>query len=505
MSLDDVVSSLATGTYTVSRRSAGTYDANGQYVDGSISTLTISASCQPLSGRELQRLPEGARNRESRVFYTRTELKSVDGVTGAPPDVVEVPGVGFFEVHLVEDRSTSGFWRVVGLMLQEGTTLPAPGTASPGDRTITGNLEVTGDLTVDGLTKVDARPTTAFPTAGAGNTGALLFDTTAGTLKVSDGASWVPAGGVTEPLTLADPLTITGEDADQNSLILPVDGYVSFGTGPSAPFIGPGAVSMPGTQATFNTVNLSSTLNAAGPVIADNIQSRTGGAFSINSSGQADFASNLSVGGNASVTGALTVVGDASVTGSLSTGGSLVAKASDLTAHISATSAHGVTGAVVGTTDTQTLANKTFSDTVKASAFSALANAALSLLSLVTDGATAVGIILDTQNALANAAAKLVSIRTAGVEKLFVGRDGGLTILGVASGGYGITLPDATYINWGATNKCYYNSGIGYFQFSKGIIVDGANGIALNGGSYGTPGAASPQRSRAAKPMARRR
>jgi len=47
-----------------------------------------------------------------------------------------------------------------------------------------------------------------------------------------------------------------------------------------------------------------------------------------------------------------------------------------------------------------------------------------------TDGATAVGVILDTLNALANAGAKLVSVRNQGTEKLYVDKDGNVFSVG---------------------------------------------------------------------------
>lgn len=79
INLAGVVQSLASGTYTVTRRGATTYDAAGLVVAPTTSTLSAKGSMQPASGRDLQRLPEGSRARESRVFYTDTLL-----YTGTP-------------------------------------------------------------------------------------------------------------------------------------------------------------------------------------------------------------------------------------------------------------------------------------------------------------------------------------------------------------------------------------------------------------------------------------
>ena len=73
MPLSDVITSFLTGTYQVTRTGGGSF-ANGVYTAGSTSTFDITASIQPLSGRDLQSLPEGQHANETRVVYTTTEL-----------------------------------------------------------------------------------------------------------------------------------------------------------------------------------------------------------------------------------------------------------------------------------------------------------------------------------------------------------------------------------------------------------------------------------------------
>jgi len=89
MSLNDVIGVFATGTYTVTRGSAGAY-TDGDFVPGGISTFLIEASIQPLSGRDLQLLSEAQHGEEVRRVYTKTELRTVtDGVV---PDLLDIDG-----------------------------------------------------------------------------------------------------------------------------------------------------------------------------------------------------------------------------------------------------------------------------------------------------------------------------------------------------------------------------------------------------------------------------
>lgn len=96
INLAGVVASLASGTYTVTRRGPTTTGTDGRDVVASATTLSIVASVQPMGGRELQRLPEGLRVAERRSLYTATALK----VIGAP-DVVSIDDEDW-EVESVE-------------------------------------------------------------------------------------------------------------------------------------------------------------------------------------------------------------------------------------------------------------------------------------------------------------------------------------------------------------------------------------------------------------------
>lgn len=68
------IGTFKTGTYTVTRTVAGTYDANGRLVAGSSSTFPIDASITPVDGRTLQNLPEAQHGEEVQALLTTTAL-----------------------------------------------------------------------------------------------------------------------------------------------------------------------------------------------------------------------------------------------------------------------------------------------------------------------------------------------------------------------------------------------------------------------------------------------
>lgn len=104
----------ANGQYVVTRTAAGDYAATGDYAPGSTSTLLITASVQPLDGRENVVLPEGVRVEDVRQIFTATELRVADGLVDE--DVVTIPcpdGASPFHVFKVDGpwtlRSTTSY------------------------------------------------------------------------------------------------------------------------------------------------------------------------------------------------------------------------------------------------------------------------------------------------------------------------------------------------------------------------------------------------------------
>lgn len=92
MSLADSITSLASGTYTVTRTAQGTR-SNGRYTPGSTSTFSIVASVQPMRGRDLRVLAEGQHAEDTRVIYTSTELRVMSPTND--PDRVSIDGESY--------------------------------------------------------------------------------------------------------------------------------------------------------------------------------------------------------------------------------------------------------------------------------------------------------------------------------------------------------------------------------------------------------------------------
>lgn len=104
MSLQAVITAFATGTYAVTRRGAGAY-VNGYFVAAGSSQFNITASVQPVTGRELRALPEAYHSEVVKVLYTTTEL-----FTRTPtqsPDVVAIDSEDY-EVFKVETWEAFG-------------------------------------------------------------------------------------------------------------------------------------------------------------------------------------------------------------------------------------------------------------------------------------------------------------------------------------------------------------------------------------------------------------
>lgn len=104
----DTIERFSTGTYTVRRAPPATF-VSGRRAIGSSYEIQVVASVQPLTGRELMRLPEGERTRERMVVFTADALHTQsDDHAG---DEIIIDG-DVWEVERVENWSTlGGYWR----------------------------------------------------------------------------------------------------------------------------------------------------------------------------------------------------------------------------------------------------------------------------------------------------------------------------------------------------------------------------------------------------------
>jgi hypothetical protein len=76
---------------TVIRQQPGQY-VNGVWQPGSEETLTIRASVQPTSPDDIERLPEGRRERQAFTLYSSQALRIIDESEETNADIVEIDG-----------------------------------------------------------------------------------------------------------------------------------------------------------------------------------------------------------------------------------------------------------------------------------------------------------------------------------------------------------------------------------------------------------------------------
>lgn len=105
MDLSSVVLGFASA-YTVTRASgAGAYGSDGKFDEPGTTTLSVQAVVHPLTGRDLQRLPEGLRTSDVLCVYSVERLRVK--AAGERPDKITIGGEQY-QVEHVEDWSTLG-------------------------------------------------------------------------------------------------------------------------------------------------------------------------------------------------------------------------------------------------------------------------------------------------------------------------------------------------------------------------------------------------------------
>lgn len=81
----------------------GYYDDVGNYVDADQSTdsFSITGNLQPIIGKDISLVPDGFKRTDTRVIYTKTELRTVNEDLGTEADNVVLPD-GDYQVQAVE-------------------------------------------------------------------------------------------------------------------------------------------------------------------------------------------------------------------------------------------------------------------------------------------------------------------------------------------------------------------------------------------------------------------
>jgi hypothetical protein len=93
-------------TLLVKRRSVGAYDIAGFYkVQGSHTTVTITASIQPVSGSDLILLPENRREEELLKLYTETLLIGAEKGNPINCDIITINGFDYEVVKVFPWRN----------------------------------------------------------------------------------------------------------------------------------------------------------------------------------------------------------------------------------------------------------------------------------------------------------------------------------------------------------------------------------------------------------------
>lgn len=112
MFADTIKNFAVPGGITIRRGSAGS-SVKGRFTKGAtLDTAGVVASVQPITGSELERLPEGLRSKRPEKLYSETELKQVDVGAGTPPDLVIWDGE-IWEVQRVRLHTWGGYYKAI--------------------------------------------------------------------------------------------------------------------------------------------------------------------------------------------------------------------------------------------------------------------------------------------------------------------------------------------------------------------------------------------------------
>lgn len=118
MNIPGLIQSFSTASsYSVTRNARGPTD-RGRIGDHVSSTFTIVASVSPASGRDIERLPEGRQDSESRTVITTTELYVGAAGSMFEADEITIDGAIWEVAHVekwVDSKSGGVGWKAVAI------------------------------------------------------------------------------------------------------------------------------------------------------------------------------------------------------------------------------------------------------------------------------------------------------------------------------------------------------------------------------------------------------
>jgi len=97
---------------TLRRPAVGSY-VDGVWIEGATTDSTITASIQPLTGEDMQELPEGRRESEGYKMYTSTQVRTVQGAGSNQNADRVVFKAKEYEVHQVNPWQNNSNFSVV--------------------------------------------------------------------------------------------------------------------------------------------------------------------------------------------------------------------------------------------------------------------------------------------------------------------------------------------------------------------------------------------------------
>ena len=96
--------------YTIRGQSAGAY-VSGEWVEGVETSRTVQAVIYPMTGKELQRLPENERTQGALTIFAAEALQTAQQSAATPAEVLEYKGADY-EMDKVEAWEDQGsYWQ----------------------------------------------------------------------------------------------------------------------------------------------------------------------------------------------------------------------------------------------------------------------------------------------------------------------------------------------------------------------------------------------------------